>query len=266
MALPKWVRSDWDRWTYVVGLYVATGYVKGEAAQSLMLVGPPGSGKSTMVRRFRLVQSTREITDITADPLRRVIFAEAHTKGLRHLLFPEFHKCFQRKPDTVQNMVGYLTGAMSGELANSYIGIEHLAYPDVQLGLVGAMVPDVFYSWSRSLLAQGVLDRMTVMEFTLPKKELVAIERVILSGNGVPAIQPVAWPYQLPVEVEYQPDAAFLEALTEWLDKVRRKGNRNRLANQVRVLLKAAALLNNRLKVTLDDLETLYALQSLFQF
>lgn len=267
MALPTWVRSGWDRWTYVVGLFVATGYVKDEPAQSLMLVGPPGGGKSTMVRRFRLVGTTREISDITADPLRRVIFSDAATKGLKHLLFPEFHKCFQRKPDTVQNMVGYLTAAMSGELANNYIGLDHLAYPDVQLGIVAAMVPDVFHSWSRSMLSQGVLDRMTVMGFELPPKELTAIEHAILSGNGkLRDVSPVAWPYQVPVEIAYHPDKAFMEALMEWLDAVRRKGNRSRLAGQIRVLLKASALLDNRTAVTLDDLDTLYALQPLFQW
>lgn len=266
MALPAWVRSEWDRWTYVVGLFVATGYVAGEPAQSLMLVGPPGSGKSTMVRRFRSVPIAREISDITADPLRRIIFADAATKGLKHLLFPEFHKCFQRKPDTVQNMVGYLTAAMSGELANNYIGLDHLAYPDVQMGIIAAMVPDVFHVWSRSMLSQGVLDRVTVMHFELPKKELLKIERAILAGTATPDTAPIAWPYQLPVAVTYKPDGAFVEALTEWLDAVRRKGNRNRIAGQVRGLLKASAMLDNRTVVDTRDLDTLYTLQPLFQF
>lgn len=270
MTLPPWVETEWDRLTLLTGLYVATGYVAGEHAQSLLWIGPPGSGKSTMVRRFSHVPTVRELADVTADPLRRIVIPEVATRGLRHLIFPEFHKPFQRKADTVQNMVGVLTAGMSGELRNSLIGPDqasHTDFPDVQFGIIGAITPDIFSQWRRSFLSTGVHDRLTAMEFHLPPNERATVERSILAGVRTAATEPTFWSWPtMPVAIGYNPSPSFLRSLTRWLDEVRGKGsNRNRLASQVRVMLKAIALMRRQTTVTDADLAVLDELQPYFK-
>ncbi len=160
-------RNEWAVWSDFIGLFLATGFVEGELAQSLLLVGDPGEGKSAMLRRFHHVPSVVVAMDATAEGLKQQVFPRVSKQNKRHLLLPEMYKLMQRRGPTADNTIGVLTLAMSGEMHDSFIGDrQHDAFPKgFQLGVIGAMPTKTFQDWRQTITNTGLLSRMIPVRF-----------------------------------------------------------------------------------------------------
>ncbi len=246
MVKRKRVVSEWDRLTQLIGYYVLTGYVEGNHAQSVLLVGAPGAGKSSLVKRFHRSPRSTVVLDLTVDGLRRNLLPEAKKKGWRTVLMPEFYKPFQRQGPVAMNMVGLLTAVMSGEVERILIGPDGLEYKDVQLGIVGAMTSQVYSEWSKTAAATGVLDRMSVLPITFSKRERVRIENQILNCDKRD-LEPVKWDWpREPVAIKW--DRALKKRLLLLCGQILTE-DRNRLLDQLMSLSQAIALYDGKRRV-----------------
>lgn len=261
--------AEWDRMTRLVGLTVATGYLANERPQSLLLVGNPGVGKSSLLARFAEVPTVRTLSDVTSDPLRRHILPEMSERDQRTLIMPELIKVFQRNPSTTANTVGLLTLAMTGEVGRSYVGNEEV--PEIPdgwcLGLIGAMTTRVFQDWRQMIANSGLLSRMHVVHVRFSEVTQRRIEQAIIDGDRT-MTAPVAWPVmpqQAGVVLPRKLGKNVLEVVDQ-LSPVRQGAsddNRNRLVGGIRVYLKAAALMAGRSEVKLVDVDTVSSVLSL---
>lgn len=252
--------SEWEKLTWLVGLHVATGYLGDELPKSLLLVGDPGVGKSATLDRFASVPTVRTLADITSDPLRKKIIPDAVRDGIRHLLFPEMIKLFQRNQSTTANTVGVLTLGMSGELHDAYVGADDPIHvpPGWSIGVIGAMTTKIFNDWHQTIMNNGLLSRMMPCHVRFTDKTRREIEQAIISGDKRMTSR-VHWaipPGQHRVEFGHH----MQDTALDMVDAIRpaKKGNvagnsRNRLVSSVRAYLKASALLDGRREV--DNLD-----------
>lgn len=262
---------EWERLTWLVGLHVATGYLEGEIPKSLLLVGDPGVGKSATLDRFASVPTVRTLADITSDPLRKKVIPEAVRDGVRHLLFPEMIKIFQRNQNTTANTVGVLTLGMSGELHEAFVGADDPVPvpPGWSIGLIGAMTTKIFNDWHQTIMNNGLLSRMIPCHVRFSEATRREIEQAIISGDKS-MVSRVRWDIPLGQHVvtfgRHMQDTAL-----DMVDEIRpvKKGNtgntRNRLVGSVRAYLKASALLDGRREVDNIDVHKVMSIIELLK-
>lgn len=243
--------TEWRNWTDFIGLVLATGYVKGGRAESVLLVGDPGSGKSALLERFQEVPSTMFATDATADGIKRHLIPEAITKRARHLVLPEMYKLMQRRGATADHTIGILTLMMSGEMRKAYIGKElPEEFPDTfQMGIVAAMPTRVFADWQQTINNTGLLSRMMPLLFQLSPEQRKEIETAIARQDRY-LLRPVTynWPTD-PVEVHWNPRLAPM--VMKLADDIRNVGEqRNRLIQMLVSLTQGACLLEREQRTT----------------
>lgn len=251
--------SEWDLLTRFVGLFASTALVKGQQAQSLLLVGSPGVGKSEMIERFIYMPNAISVMDLTFDGMRKQLFPRMIREGRRVILYPELYKMFQRKDSTASNALGLLTQAMSGELRDMYIGNEQVNSGELrslQVAIIGGMPTPIWNQLSRMVLVTGLRDRMAVLPMAFSQEQTIAQELAISLGNGK-MLLPVRWRWpEQPVDVQYDGQRWHKHVLS-LADMIQVGGNRNRLIVMLVGLLRAAAMLNGRQVVTGDELRLL---------
>ena len=238
-------RNEWHAWSDFIGLFVATGYLRGELAQSLLLVGDPGEGKSAILHRFFEVPSIIVAMDATAEGLKQQVFRRAIKERKRHLLLPEMYKLMQRRGPTADNTIGILTLAMSGEMLDSYIGALQMdEFPkDFQLGVLGAMPSKIFEDWRATINNTGLLSRMHPVQFRLSAELRERIRQAIAKRDKV-MLAPVRFPWPSEqVDIKYPHHLS--SSVIRMADEVVREatGQHNRLIDLLVCLVKSAALL-----------------------
>ena len=65
--------TQWESEKRLTGMLIATGLLKGEQAQSLLLIGPPGQGKTSMIRCFEQLPNVRLVSDLTSFGVRNIL-------------------------------------------------------------------------------------------------------------------------------------------------------------------------------------------------
>lgn len=260
-------RNEWAHWSDFIGLFLATGYVVDEIAQSLILVGTPGSGKSTIIERFHGVPSTMLVMDATAEGLKQQVFPAAIKGSRRHLLLPEMYKLMQRRGPTADNTIGILTLAMSGELHDSFIGSSQKdTFPKGwQVGVIAGMPTRIFRDWSQTINNTGLLSRMLPVAFEFSNGMQAEILRAIATQDPR-YISPIS--YQWPdrqVDISYSGQRIgphVLQLAKEW------SGGKadNRFIRLLVSLVKAAAVLEKETHVTLRHLDLIRQFKGLLKF
>lgn len=247
--------EEWRQLSWLVGCAVATGLLEDEPPVSMLLLGAPGSGKSSIISRWDGEPSTVTYSDLTSDSLRHHVLPEMSRSRRSHLLLPEFWKLYQRAQPAVQNMVGFLSASMSGELHRVMQGertMEALP-PGFRIGVIGAMTDRVYRTWSKDLLNTGLEDRFLVVSLeiskTLREQMLYAAamrERGMLTRLTLPSFDGRKVRVHLgEAEAHY-----FYEVV-----RGSRAGNRIRFVEQMRAMLKALALIHGEAVVTTRRVE-----------
>lgn len=256
--------TQWDSDSLFVSLYVATGLVANADAQSLLLVGEPGEGKSELLRRFRQQQTIVLTSDVTIDGLRELMDGGSRTQHLRHILMPEFGRIFAHRPDTMFAVCGLLTSLMTRDAGMEMVGPRKTTRSDLtgrQLGVLGAMPTDTFRFHAKTMASTGFLSRFTVLGLRRSVEERRRVMENIYHGDRRDLL-----PFRLdlpsaPVEVTganvYGPMVG--EWLNEWYPHAG-----ERLAMHLLDLLKAVALVRGRTEICADDVEVLKLFQSYF--
>jgi hypothetical protein len=254
--------TPWESETRLVGMYIATGLLKGEQAQSVLLISPPGQGKTAMINRFVKLTTTRRISDLTSNGIRTLMRKDSNGQ-LRHLLMPELARLFSRDRSVSSQSANLLCNLMTGDAGVELIGIEEHDFTGRQVAVVGAMTADVFRQRREMLADTGMLSRFHLLPIERDEEERKRVVAAIANQN-YDDLTPVQWPElrQAPREIKCSP--SFGQPILTWLDSTDLKYD-ERFVSRIVVLLKACALLNNRSEVTDHDLRTLMTFTPFFE-
>lgn len=125
-----------------------------EDAGGMMLVAPPETFKSTMLRVLRRYDDAVILSDINAQSLEDIQPA-LQSRTIRSLVFPEFPKLFERDPRTAKNVEGLLRTLTGESLSDvSYKAKVGVTRIESRATVLGAMT-DTFRNrhqseWQRS--------------------------------------------------------------------------------------------------------------------
>lgn len=253
--------TPWESETRLVGMYIATGLLKGEQAQSVLLIAPPGQGKTAMINRFSPLPTTRRISDLTSNGIRGVMRKDSNG-NLRHLLMPEFERLFSRDRSVSSQAANLLCNLMTGDAGEELIGREEYDFSERQVAIIGAMTTDVFRQRREMLKETGMLSRFHLLPIERDEEEKKRVIAAIANQN-YDDLSPVNWP-ELKQPREVACDPGYGEPILTWLDSTNLKYD-ERFVARVIILLKACALLNNRSAVTDHDLRTLMTFTPFFE-
>lgn len=257
--------TEWDSDSVFISLYVATGLVAGADAQSVLLVGPPGTGKSELLRRFRDERSCLVVGDMTIEPLRDLVADDQRATPLRHIVMPEFGRIFSHRDHTVGMVTSLLTSLMTRDAGREMSGSQkegrRLDFTDKQMGVLAAMPTEIFQLRFRELMATGFLSRFTVLGVKRSSHERQRVLRNIFNRNKADLASFRCNLPQKPVAV------TGLErhgpALMRWVFSWNPNAG-ERFAAHIVSLLPAVTLLRGRTVVSDDDVEVLKLFQPYF--
>ena len=168
---------EWDRGTELLTLFAMTahgilhvGTEPGDARprpQSLILVGPPGIGKTEMLLRFRGNSTLAFRSDMTVRGLWKLLqYAE---KGrVSHVVMTEFQKTFQRKLSTAVNCIGTLAEAMDEGVFEADVGAMHWSFNGARIAVLAGMTGRGLKRRQGMLFEMGFLDRCAMLPWELP--------------------------------------------------------------------------------------------------
>lgn len=224
---------------------------------SIVLVGPPGSGKTELLLRFQGNRPMQFRSDLTVRGLWKAL-TQAEKGRITHIVMTEFNKLFQRKLATAVNCLGTFVEAMDEGVFESEVGPMHWSFKGARLGLIGGMTGTSLKKRRGMLYEMGFLDRCAMLPWELPDDQRRDILDRITHGNRDDMARVMLPHPDRPTIVQLPPPVGERIAAYTW------KGwpdESLRMITRFRALAMAAALLDGRDVVKEMDLE-----RSIFQF
>jgi hypothetical protein len=165
--------------TELIALTLTTAAVNGSAPQSLLVVGPPGSGKSALLERFAepndssFNPTARLMGNLSAWGLRSFLQLEA-PRGVTHVIAPEMQTLFMRRADTWASVEGILLQAMAEGVGDYYNGPIPESYGKAKMGLIAAMTRDAYLRVRADFARSGLSSRFLVVRWNPTHQQILA--------------------------------------------------------------------------------------------
>lgn len=248
-VLPK---SEWDKATELVRLFVATGWIENERAQSVLFISEPGSGKTELLERFAGNGQLQFASDLTVRGLYQVA-KRARQGVVTHLVATEFQKFFMRKQATADNTLGTLCQLLEEGLYEVLVGDKPINFGGVQLGFIGAITHTTMSEKTKMLQETGFISRVSVIEWEMGNKELYDVLTRIGNGDKTAQTPVLMDAPQQKVAVEFPP--ALSKQFQDYVFSALRDHAVMRVFKRFRALAMASALLDGRDIVHARDVE-----------
>lgn len=164
---------------------IISGFLKRDTAPlSLMLIAPPESNKTSILKGFESLKSVKYTVDLSSRPLVEFLKNAAKDKYY-HLVVPDFIKVVKHNAIVSQAVVATLNAAIEeGIKTGMYYGQEFDLKKDVKIGLITSITPDLFIQQFRAWNALGFLTRFLPVSYEYSSETRLEISKLI-SGNGV---------------------------------------------------------------------------------
>lgn len=148
---------------------------------SIMLVGPPGTGKSKAILQYR-APSVHCTNDLTTAGLYEIL--EMDKKGtLRHLVIPDFNIVVNHKQSTSNLTIASLLTIMSEGTARVDDGRRKKELVHAPLGIITAMTRDVYEEHAKKFAQLGIGRRFCYLFFMYSFKTREDVQERISRGE-----------------------------------------------------------------------------------
>lgn len=246
-------------------VYIAlhTPFVKGEKAQSLLIISEVENGKTKLLTQFSNNDFVAFPHDATAYGIVRDYLPLFQEHKLKFLLFPEFILPLSRNRETVKTFIAFLNGLTEDGIKDlsTYISNIHLK-ERVYAGVIAALATDEFNQRKTSWAYSGFLSRFLPITYSYSDKSAEDIFDGIYRGKLKAQdflLNPKETEVVLPVEIakSLNPYARDITTkvsttLASKLSPSRKiKGYRTQI--QLQRMIKGLALANGRTEVTQAD-------------
>jgi hypothetical protein len=238
-----------------------SGQVEGERPLSLILIAPPGSGKTSILETMQC--SVAHFTsDLTSREIKNVLKQNGHHT---HIMLGDFTAVFNRSRGTAKltmNLLGRLTG---DKITHMPWEGEALPVPK-QLGFISAIPPHDLAKREvkNQVEGAGFASRFLFAKFRYSQETIELVHKYIREGKYKDTlkmkpfeIKPGAYKVSVPKEIS--------RSVNDLANRIKKDPLGFRAHHHLRTLICSIARKNSRNIVTLEDYETLVQFCDFFQ-
>jgi GTPase SAR1 family protein len=244
-------RREWERGSELISIFAITGYIKGEHAESIILVGDPATGKTELIERFMSNQWLAFYADVTRRGLDPIL-EDAKRGRMTHLVLTEMQTIFERRMSVAGNTMTTMAQAMEEGVGKENVGGRARDFQGATFGLIAGITHGTLYDRKRMLFNYGILSRASTIVWDPPDKEILDILDRVDRGDKSDLSPITLTPPPVPVHVDLDPK--FSKPLTRFAYQLL-KNRSLRFANRLRRLAMACAILEGRQVVRSSDIE-----------
>lgn len=246
--------TPWELDTNLFKLLLTTPMVKDRLPVNAVLVGPKGSGKSTMLERFADWPTAYTLGDATMTTVLDTL-SEPQYARVRTMIFPELNRLLSRDWRTASQAIAALTQAMTGELHVDARGAHRRDMSGRVIQVVTAVTNERFGAHIVFLEDTGFLSRSIVVQTQESEEERRRVLSAIAADDQTD-LSPVPFPFTTadPIAVHVPGEMGrrivlLFESFGMDVEDYRR------IVQQMKTLASASAILDRRETVTAYDVE-----------
>lgn len=180
-------RFHWEALTLLVGAASVTGRLDGGRPQSLLIVGPPASGKSALIERYHPpdgVQLNTHMAFATSASQWGVrMLLQNSVPRITHLVVPEFQALTLRKSAVWDAFQGIMLPAMEEGVSDFYVGPKREQFRGARLGLIASIATRSFTNMHEALQSSGFLSRMLTVYLNRTPEDALRARRLYNAGD-----------------------------------------------------------------------------------
>ena len=258
-------RTDWQKLTMLVGAASVTGRLEGNRPQSLLIVGPPASGKSALVERYNPPKGISHnqhmafATSASQWGVRKIL--ENMVQRITHLVVPEFQALTLRKSAVWDSFLGIMLPAMEEGVGDFYVGPKREQFDNARLGLIASIATKAFTELMPMLQSTGFLSRMLVVYLNRTPEDALAARRCYNAGDTTELKKVYVSLPQRPIRVHLP--SRLADVIDEYAYGIA-PSEVHRVGNRFQAFTKAVAWLNGSSEVQQKHWDFLKSCQSLW--
>jgi hypothetical protein len=243
---------------------VASGFVKNAYPISAILIAPVGAGKTTTLKKISFNKNILALSDVTPYGLAKLL-PEIRAKNVKHIIIFDLVEPMSRNRTVVNSLIGFLNSLIEEGIFRIQTGFIEIREP-IKLGLITATTKKEMMDKRRGWLGIGFISRMLPISFDYTPVDVIQILEDLANQN----IKEVKYEELKVKEKTIKENSSinkllipYAQAIDEGLSE---KPIPFRRLNQLKILLMANALLDNRTEVNAQDLEWLKSVAKWINF
>jgi hypothetical protein len=232
---------------------IASGFVKNAYPVSTILVAPVGAGKTYSIKKFQFNNNILALSDTTPYGISKLL-PEIRAKNVKHIIIFDLVEPMSRNRATVNSLIGFLNSLIEEGIFRIQTGFIEIKEP-IKLGLITSTTKKELMDKRRGWLGIGFISRMLPISWDFTQVDVIQI----LEDLANQKLKDVTYEELKVKEKEIKENPEISKQLIPYAqaidDGLPEKPLPFRRLNQLKVLLMANALLNNRTEVTKEDFE-----------
>ena len=165
----------------VIETALYTGVIRDEVPVSILLVGPSGSAKSKLIRKYECEQT--HVTDsITSQGIWEIVQHDSKEEK-KFFLMPDINPTLSRRASTTQATMGNLLSVTGDGTVRVDDGRGEKITKHSVMGLITACTPEIYHIHSRKWFALGLTRRVIPLFYSYCDDTTEKLQKLVKKGE-----------------------------------------------------------------------------------
>lgn len=238
--------------TEILKRVVASGYLKNGFPLSALVVAPVGAGKTVALKKV-LGKSILGLSDCTPYGITKLL-PEIRAKNIKHIIIFDLVEPMSRNRSTVNSLIGFLNSLIEEGIFKISTGFMTVNEP-LKLGLISSTTSTEIRDKRKGWLGIGFISRMIPISFSYTNVDIIQILENLAQEKYKDILPEVLNLREKDIKENEEINQMLIPYAQELDTHDSNKPLPFRRINQLKILLSANALINNRKEVTKEDFE-----------